>query len=107
MDQVTSNTESEPMEIRIISGFWRRLLAFLIDCLILGVFGMLSGVFLFETYVSLGSCGRLVGFFIALIYFGINVEAEMTLFPATELPRYPAVSTPVFASSKLSMRHVY
>jgi uncharacterized RDD family membrane protein YckC len=70
MDQVTSNTESEPMEIRIISGFWRRLFAFLIDCLILGVFGMLSGVFLFETYVSLGSCGRLVGFFIALIYFG-------------------------------------
>ena len=61
----------EPDRSRIISGFWRRLFAFLIDCLILAIIGWLSGFFLFDFYVHLGGWGRLLGFSIALLYFGL------------------------------------
>lgn len=56
---------------RAISGFWRRLLALLIDSLVLGLTGMACGLFLFDQLASLGRWGRLMGFFVALAYFGV------------------------------------
>ena len=53
-----------------ISGFWRRVGAFVIDLVILGAFGIALGLFLEEQFVQLGAWGRLIGFFVALIYFG-------------------------------------
>lgn len=61
---------TEP-ESRVIAGFWKRLLAFLIDSLFLGVVGFLLGLMFFDALAKLGGWGRLVGFIIALLYFGI------------------------------------
>lgn len=58
-------------EIRAIAGFWRRLGAFFMDCLILGVIGAAFGFFVTDQLVRLGPWGRLIGFCVALAYFGI------------------------------------
>jgi uncharacterized RDD family membrane protein YckC len=58
-------------EQRVVSGFWQRVLAFIIDGLLLGVVGILCGFFLFDQLTYLGGWGRLVGFSIALGYFGL------------------------------------
>jgi uncharacterized RDD family membrane protein YckC len=52
-----------------ISGFWRRVGAFFIDTVILGIFGLLIGLFFSQQFVELGGWGRAVGFLIAAIYF--------------------------------------
>lgn len=62
---------SEENNSKWISGFWRRIGAFVIDCLILGVMGLLLGLALEKQLVELGGWGRLVGFLIALVYFGL------------------------------------
>jgi uncharacterized RDD family membrane protein YckC len=54
-----------------ISGFWRRVGAFFIDAIILGIFGLLLGLFFSQQFVELGGWGRAVGFPIAAIYFAI------------------------------------
>lgn len=54
-----------------IAGFWRRIGALLIDGLILGFVGFLLGLALEDYFVQIGGWGRLIGFSIALIYFGI------------------------------------
>lgn len=54
-----------------ITGFWRRIGALLIDALILGFVGFLLGLALEEYFVQIGGWGRLIGFSIALIYFGL------------------------------------
>jgi uncharacterized RDD family membrane protein YckC len=66
-------TDSEPYQVEParIAGFWRRLLGFLIDCLILGIVGLVIGSIFFDTFAALGGWGKLVGFTIALAYFGI------------------------------------
>ena len=53
-----------------IAGFWRRFLGVFVDSLVLGVFGCLLGFFFFDAFVQIGAWGRLIGFCIALIYFG-------------------------------------
>jgi len=53
-----------------IAGFWQRLLAFAIDGMVLGILGALLGATMFDTLAGLGAWGRLVGFVIALAYFG-------------------------------------
>lgn len=58
-------------ELKWISGFWRRIGALFIDTLILGIAGIVLGLFLENTFVQIGAWGRLVGFSIALIYFGV------------------------------------
>ena len=58
-----------------ISGFWRRIGALVIDTVILGIFGFILGLALESTFVQMGGWGRLVGFTIALIYFGIGNSA--------------------------------
>jgi len=55
---------------RTIAGFWRRLGAFFLDCLLLGAIGAVAGILLIDEFVRLGPWGRLVGFCVALVYFG-------------------------------------
>lgn len=62
---------SEEPDHRIISGFWQRILAFVIDGILLGIFGAICGLSLFDVFAHLGGWGRLVGFSIALAYFGL------------------------------------
>ena len=63
MDNVQS---SEPSPI---AGFWRRIAAFVVDSVCLGVVGVAFGFFLSEQLVALGPWGRLLGFVVAVIYF--------------------------------------
>jgi uncharacterized RDD family membrane protein YckC len=58
-------------EMRTICGFWRRILALIIDAAILGILGIILGIFLFDFFVGLGGWGRLVGFIVALLYSGL------------------------------------
>lgn len=55
----------------IISGFWRRLFAFALDYLILGISLYIAGFLLFDFFSYLGQWGRLLGFSVGFIYFGI------------------------------------
>jgi uncharacterized RDD family membrane protein YckC len=52
-----------------ISGFWRRIVAFFIDTLLLAICGLAAGLFLFDFFARLGLWGRLIGFGVALAYF--------------------------------------
>ncbi|MCG8512004.1 MAG: RDD family protein, partial [Rhodospirillales bacterium] len=54
-----------------IAGFWRRVAAFLVDTVILAIPLMVVGFTFFEWAVGLGQAGRLVGFTVALLYFGL------------------------------------
>lgn len=54
-----------------VPGFWKRLLAFAIDGLLLGIVGALLGFALFDTLAGMGEWARLVGFAIVLPYFGV------------------------------------
>lgn len=62
---------TEEVELKWISGFWRRIGALFIDTLLLGVTGLALGLFLESVFVQMGGWGRLVGFSIALVYFGV------------------------------------
>jgi len=62
---------AEEKELMWISGFWRRIGAFLIDSIILGLVGLGLGLVLEELFVEIGVWGRFIGFLIALIYFGV------------------------------------
>jgi len=62
---------TEETEQNWISGFWRRIGAFLIDSIVLGLIGLSMGFFLEEFFVEIGVWGRLIGFSIALVYFGV------------------------------------
>lgn len=54
-----------------ICPLWRRLVAFLIDSFVLGLFGAVLGAFFFDTLSQLGSVGRLIGFLITVPYFAV------------------------------------
>ena len=56
---------------RKIAGFWRRLGAFVIDLILLGIVGWILGAMLFDTFARMGAYAKLIGFVIALAYFGI------------------------------------
>ena len=60
-----------PPAHRTLSGFWRRLLAIVLDGLILGIVGFVSGFFFFDFYARLGGWGRLIGFGVDSMYFGV------------------------------------
>jgi uncharacterized RDD family membrane protein YckC len=51
--------------------FWRRLLAIVVDGLILGLVGNALGFLAFDYFAGIGPWARLIGFGIALVYFGI------------------------------------
>ncbi len=67
MDEVIG--EAAP-QVRV-AGFWRRLAALVIDLILLGIVGSILGVFMFDTLAELGGYGRVLGFVIALGYFGV------------------------------------
>jgi uncharacterized RDD family membrane protein YckC len=54
-----------------IAGFWRRLFAWIIDGLILGVLGQILGFIFSSFFYQLGPYGRLIGLLFVLPYFGI------------------------------------
>lgn len=76
MDQVPVSPEMDavvpaaPPE-RPICGFWIRLLALLIDLVILRIVGVVLGMVFGDLFVMMGNFARLVGFAIVLAYFGI------------------------------------
>ena len=53
-----------------IAGFWRRIGAFLVDMLLLGLVGFVLGLGLHAQFEAIGAWGRAIGFFIAVAYFG-------------------------------------
>ena len=61
----------EEAPAREIAGFWRRLGAFVIDVIVLGIAGMILGSLLFDTFARMGAYARLIGFAVALAYFGV------------------------------------
>ena len=62
---------TEVKELKWISGYWRRIGAFIIDSILLGVVGLGLGLVLEDVFVDIGVWGRLFGFTIALLYFGV------------------------------------
>lgn len=73
---------TEEVELKWISGFWRRISALFIDTVILGAAGLVLGLFFESFFVQIGVWGRLVGFSIALIYFGVmnsSITAGQTI----------------------------
>jgi len=67
MDEVVG--EAAP-QVRV-AGFWRRLSALVIDLIVLGIAGSILGAVMFDTLAGLGGYGRVLGFVIALGYFGV------------------------------------
>ncbi len=67
---VPSDTPPPPLS-RTICGFWSRIWALFLDGLVLGSVGVVCGIFLFDAFAKLGGWGRLVGFGVALPYFGV------------------------------------
>lgn len=62
---------TEEVQKNWIANFWRRIGALFIDALILGFVGFLLGLALEATFIQIGGWGRLIGFGIALAYFGL------------------------------------
>jgi uncharacterized RDD family membrane protein YckC len=58
-------------ESALIAGVRPRLLALLLDGLVLGLIGALLGLFLFDVLTRIGGWGRAFGFAIALVYSGM------------------------------------
>ena len=54
----------------VFAGAWRRIGAFVADATLLGLIAVCAGYFLFDFFVGLGTWGRVLGFAIALAYFG-------------------------------------
>ena len=66
---MSSASPTDAAPIAPFAGFWRRVAAFLVDGLILGLVGYMLGLALFDFFVRLGPWGRCVGFGVALAYF--------------------------------------
>lgn len=63
---------SEPLLLMPpIAGFWRRLLAYVVDNLLLGVFGQLLGMIFLTFLCNIGPYARPIGWLIALAYFAV------------------------------------
>lgn len=75
MQSQQSDTETKapdtPTEPSVIAGLWRRLAAFLVDGIIIGLFGFGIGIIFFDYFVAMGGWGRIAGFLLALPYFGL------------------------------------
>ena len=118
----TMQGEAQPSGISVlltIAGFWRRLGALIVDLLLLGVVGWLIGLVLFDTLARMGDWARIIGFVIALAYFGlldsrlcagrtlgnrlfdlrvINASGNSLSIPRS-LVRYTVLSTPFFLNN--------
>ncbi len=65
------SSDNSHTKARIISGFWKRTAAFLIDCIVMGIAGTVIGFLMFNKLAQFGPWGRVVGFVVAGIYFSI------------------------------------
>lgn len=54
-----------------ICSFWSRILALLVDAVVLGAVGIVLGLAFYSQFSHLGGYGRFIGFVIAGFYFGI------------------------------------
>jgi len=100
---------TQELELKWISNFWRRIGALLIDTLLLGIFGYVIGLVLESTFVQLGGWGRLVGFTIALIYFGImnsSITGGQTLGKKALKIRVVDNSNSTISIGKSTLRYV-
>ncbi|HTH57852.1 MAG TPA: RDD family protein [Cyclobacteriaceae bacterium] len=59
------------MDKKLRPSIFKRSLALLIDMVALGIVGYISGLFLEDFYVSLGSYGTLVGSTVTILYFSV------------------------------------
>ena len=57
---------------REIAGFWRRLGAIVVDLALLALVGVILGGLFFDPLARMGAYARLIGFAIALAYFGVG-----------------------------------
>ncbi len=53
------------------AGFWRRTAAFSIDSILLGLIGLAIAIPFFDALSTIGEWGRLIGFLIGSLYFGL------------------------------------
>lgn len=73
MDTTQSATQPPRLpESLVISGFWRRVGALFIDSMLLGAVGWIIGAIFFEPLARMGDWARIIGFVIALAYFGFG-----------------------------------
>ncbi|MCJ8155506.1 RDD family protein [Chryseobacterium sp. SSA4.19] len=66
----------------LLSKFWTRIGALLIDSFVLGIVGFILGVIFKNFFISLGENAKLIGWFISLSYFSIlnsNIHNGQTL----------------------------
>jgi uncharacterized RDD family membrane protein YckC len=72
MTSPSVSEQSQPVvKTTPVAGFWHRVAAFLIDFVVLGAAGMLFGSAVYRWAVTWGDAGRLLGFVVALLYFGL------------------------------------
>lgn len=67
--EARESASENPLEEQF-PGFWRRFAAFFVDSLLLGAIGLVLGWLMFDQLAALGGTGRLLGFVIAVGYFG-------------------------------------
>ncbi len=70
-EQVEEIEQNLIKEYPIYGRFWRRVLATVIDWMIIGLIGIIIGFVFHSLLARIGSYGFLVGMFIASIYFGM------------------------------------
>jgi uncharacterized RDD family membrane protein YckC len=71
-----ASPETPPEPVVVLSGFWRRSLAFVFDGMVLGGAGALIGSVLFEPLANLGAWGRLLGFIVSALYF-VSLDSSL------------------------------
>lgn len=67
----TEETTVKDIDQAWITGFWRRFFAFCIDSIFLGLIGYSLGLIFADQFIEMGALGKLVGFSVALTYFGL------------------------------------
>lgn len=72
MDTMQSALPPRLAESLAIAGFWRRVGALFIDSMLMGAVGWAIGAIFFEPLARMGDLARVIGFAIALAYFGIG-----------------------------------
>lgn len=70
-------SESDAMPPSPISGSWRRIGAFLVDGVVLGLVGSVMGYFWSDEFAGMGTDARVFGFVPAWLYFGL-LNSQLT-----------------------------
>ena len=112
---MSSTQASDAAAFAPFAGFWRRVAAFLVDGLILGLVGYALGLALFDVFVRIGLWGPCVGFVVGLAWFVPQESARggqslgkrllrirvvdaqgLTLAPAHGAVRFAVLAAPYF-----------